>query len=81
MKKNVLGNNIAKLRKRKKITQQELADALGIKRTSLSHLENGLYTPSAKTMKKISDFFQVPLGEVFFNPDVSGNNTEDGKIA
>lgn len=77
VKKVSLGNNIAKLRKERKITQQELAEALGIKRTSLSHIETGFYTPSAKTMKKISDYLQVPLGDIFFNPDVLKSETDN----
>ncbi len=76
-----LGNNIAKLRKERKITQQELADALGIERTSLSHIETGFYTPSAKTMKKISDYFQIPLGDIFFNPDVLKIETDKKNVS
>lgn len=72
----MLGNNIAKLRKKKKITQQELADAIRISRTSLSKIENGVFYPSAETMKAISDYLQEPLGEVFFNPDVLKINTK-----
>lgn len=73
----VLGNNIATIRKIRKMTQQELADIIGIERTSLSQLETGAYYPSAETMKKISDALNAPLGEVFFNPDVLKFNTEE----
>lgn len=72
----MLGNNIAKIRKAKKVTQQELADGIGIGRTALSKIENGVFHPSAETMKAISDYLQVPLGEIFFNPDVLKNNTD-----
>jgi len=70
-----LGNNIAKIRKELKITQQSLADGIGIERTSLSQIENCLYCPSAETMKKISDFLNLPLGDIFFNPNVLKNKT------
>ncbi|WP_172964020.1 helix-turn-helix transcriptional regulator [Paenibacillus sp. Cedars] len=66
----VLGNNIARIRKELKMTQQELADLIGIERTSLSQIETGAYNPSADTMKKISDTLARPLGDIFFNPDV-----------
>lgn len=68
-------NNIKKYRKVKNITQSEMANQIGIGRTALSKIENGAYFPSAKTMKKISDFFNEPLGNIFFNTDVSKNNT------
>ncbi|MGQ7279996.1 helix-turn-helix transcriptional regulator [Brevibacillus thermoruber] len=76
MKKPVLGNNIAKIRKLKRITQQELANAIGMERTSLSQIETGRYCPSAETMRRISDVLNEPLGEIFFNPSVLNNKTE-----
>jgi transcriptional regulator with XRE-family HTH domain len=71
----MIGNNIAQYRKDRKIRQQQLADAIGVTRTTLSRIENGAWQPSADTMKAISDHLQVPLGEIFFNPDVLQNNT------
>lgn len=65
----VLGNNIAVIRKEKKITQQELADSIEMERTSLSQIETGAYNPSADTMRRISDALKRPLGDIF-NPDV-----------
>ncbi|WP_411503455.1 helix-turn-helix transcriptional regulator [Brevibacillus centrosporus] len=81
MSKAVLGNNIASIRKRKKITQQELADAIGMERTSLSQIETGRYCPRAETMKKISDYLKEPLGEIFFNPSVLNVETTRQKPA
>ena len=71
----MIGNNIAKLRKEKNITQQTLANAIPMTRSNLSRIENGAWQPSADTMKAISDFLNVPLGDIFFNPDVLKNNT------
>lgn len=73
----VLGNNIALIRKELKITQQDLADLIGMERTSLSQIETGAYNPSADTMKKISDVLGRPLGDIFFNPDVLNFKTND----
>lgn len=74
----ILGNNIASIRKKKKITQQELAITIGIERTSLSQIENNAYNPSAETMKKISDVLNEPLGDIFFNPNVLKLKTSTG---
>ena len=73
----VIGNRIKQLRKENGVSQQELADYLGIERTSLSKIENMKYNPSARVMQKTSEFFGLPIGEIFFNPVVSGNNTKE----
>lgn len=73
---SLLANNIKKLRKIKRIKQTDMAKQIGIGRTALSKIENGAYFPSANTMKKISDFLNEPLGDIF-NTNVLENNTED----
>lgn len=71
----LIGNNIKELRKSRNVMQQELADYLGIERTSLSKIENMKYNPSPKVMKMVSDFFQLPIGDIFFNPIVLESDT------
>lgn len=71
----IIGNRIGEIRRIKKVTQQELANGIGMQRTSLSQIENGIYAPSTETMMKISDFFDLPIGEIFFNPSVLNHNT------
>ncbi|MCM3739189.1 helix-turn-helix transcriptional regulator [Oceanobacillus luteolus] len=73
----VLHNKIKQLRKERKINQQELADFLGIERTSLSKIENMEYNPSAKTMLKVCEFFDLSIGDIFFNKSVSSNDTKE----
>jgi putative transcriptional regulator len=41
-----LGNRLKNYRKKFKITQQELADKMGIKKSYLSDVERGVYNPS-----------------------------------
>ncbi|MFJ5768892.1 helix-turn-helix transcriptional regulator [Psychrobacillus sp. NPDC093180] len=71
-----MANNIKDYRKIKSATQEEMAKHIGIGRTALSRIENGAYSPSAKTMQKISNYFNAPIGDIFFNTDVSKNDTE-----
>lgn len=73
----VLLNDIKKHRKRKGVTQEEMSKSIGISRSSLSRIETSSYSPSAKTMHKISDYLNVPIGEIFFNPNVSKNSTKN----
>lgn len=63
--KLVLKNNIKELRKEKGMSQQELADLVGVSRNTISSLETGQYEPTAKLAlilcialdKKFEDIF------------------------
>lgn len=47
------------------MTQQELADAVGVTRQTINALEAAKYSPSLELAFKIADAFGKPLGEVF----------------
>lgn len=55
----MFSKRIAALRKQRKMTQEELADALGISRAALSHYEQGRREPDFETVQKIASFFGV----------------------
>lgn len=48
-----IGASINRLRKERKLSQTELAQAAGITQTSLSQIENGQNRPSQKTLDAI----------------------------
>ena len=54
-----LGENIKTVRKFKRITQQELADAIGINLQSLSRIERGVNYPTFETLEKIMTILDV----------------------
>ena len=56
---------IQELRKEKKITQNELADALNVTRQTIISLENGKYKASLVLAHKIAQFFQSTVEEIF----------------
>lgn len=58
------GNNIKLLRKRKKRSQEEMADALEIKRSSLSGYENGVAEPNYTTLIKLSQYFNLSIDKL-----------------
>jgi putative transcriptional regulator len=60
-----LQNRIQDLRKLKKITQSELADAVNVTRQTIISLESGRYNASLVLAHKIAQFFQVSIEEVF----------------
>ena len=63
---NILGGNIKKLRKERNLTQEELAEKIGLTVKYISHLERALSFPSADTIDKIASAFDVPAYRLFF---------------
>lgn len=67
MKKEVvLKNNLKEIRKLKNISQQELADKVGVSRNTISSLETGQYQPTAKLAYVICIALDRKFEEVFF---------------
>ncbi len=59
-------NNIRRLRfDRKEMTQQELADKVGVTRQTVNAIELNKYSPSLEVAFKIAEVFGVPLDQVF----------------
>ena len=59
-------NNIRRLRfDRKEMTQQELADKIGVTRQTVNAIELNKYSPSLEVAFKIADVFGVSLDQVF----------------
>lgn len=65
MKKEVVVNTVQALRKQQSVTQEALAEAVGVTRQTIIAIEKGNYTPSVTLALKISQFFKQPLEEVF----------------
>ena len=57
-------NNLKKLRKAKKLTQQQVADAVGIGAQAYAYYEKSEREPSQETIFKLADFFDVTLDEL-----------------
>lgn len=65
-----MDNNVRNLRKKNKMSQQELADRLNVSRSLITAYENGRRNPSTENLKKISELFKVSIDEVLgFSPD------------
>lgn len=56
---------IQELRKDKKITQNDLAEAVNVTRQTVISLESGKYKASLVLAHKIAQFFGVTIEEVF----------------
>ncbi len=58
----MLSENLRVLRKRFKLTQQEVADILGIDRSTYTFYEAGKSSPTKENIIKICDIFNVTVG-------------------
>ena len=58
-------NRIQELRKEQKISQEDLADAVGVTRQTIISLENGKYNASLQLAHKIARYFRKPIEEIF----------------
>ena len=59
-------NRIAQLRKERRITQEELADAVEVTRQTIISLENGRYNASLLLAHKIARYFGLTIEQVFY---------------
>lgn len=55
---------LQELRKKRGLTQEELADALYVSRTAISKWESGRGYPSIDSLKEISGFFSVSIDDL-----------------
>ena len=58
-------NRIAELRAERELTQQALADALGVSRQTVISLEKGRYNPSILLAHRIAATFGLSIEQVF----------------
>ena len=66
MAAKALRNQIRRLRfEHKEMTQQELADKIGVTRQTVNAIELGKYSPSLEVAFQIAEVFGVPLDAVF----------------
>lgn len=60
MKDNI-GKKLQQLRKGRKLTQQELADKMGVTRATVSNYEVGRRAPHLSELKRFAEFYGVGL--------------------
>lgn len=58
-------NKLEEIRKQKGIKQEELADAMGVSRQTISSLENGRYNPSVILAIKLARYFRLRVEDIF----------------
>ena len=59
-----LSDNIIRLRRERKITQEELADFLGVTKASVSKWENAQSVPDILLLLQLAAFFDITIDEL-----------------
>jgi len=60
-----ISNKIYEFRLERKLTQEGLAEAVGVTRQTIIAMEKGNYTPSVALALEIAKFFKKPVEEIF----------------
>ena len=71
--KKEIGKRIKRFRKEKRITQRQLAEAIGCAEMTISQYERGLYSPKIDVRIAIAKALAVPY-ECLFVPSALGTN-------
>ena len=58
-------NTIKVLRATKGITQEDLAQALGVSRQTINAIEKGKYNPSLDLAFKLAEYFETSIESIF----------------
>jgi len=60
-----MDNQLENLRLKKNMTQQELADLVGVSRQTIISLERGRYNPSILLAYRLARLFELSIEDVF----------------
>ena len=58
-------NRISELRRTRRVTQEELAEAVGVPRQTIISLENGRYNASLQLAHRLARYFGMSIEELF----------------
>lgn len=75
----MLGDKIRDLRKKNKVTQQQLAKAIGFSRSAVGMLESNKNGASPDKLKELADFFGVTI-DYLLSDSIEVNFTEPNEL-
>lgn len=71
-----LGKRITQLRNEKSLTQEELANLIGVSRASLGMYEIDKREPDKTVLNKLADFFEVSVDYLFGRTNIRSSQRE-----
>ena len=73
--KQFVGNRIRELRKKKKMSQKELGEKIGVQHNTISSYENATNAPEQNSLFKIAQALDIKVDDLF--PSVSSDVSTD----
>lgn len=67
----LLGANIAKYRQQQNLTQEQLAERLGIGNEAISRIERGVSMPSLMRLVEFANVFQCGIADLFLHSNAT----------
>jgi len=64
-----MNNRVKELRKEKGLTQEDLAEVIGVSRQTVNAIEKQKFDPSLNTAFKMAKLFELPIESIFINQD------------
>ncbi|WP_282801167.1 helix-turn-helix domain-containing protein [Secundilactobacillus kimchicus] len=65
----MIGDNVKRLRRAKNYSQIDLSKLSGVSQTTISDVENNLYTPNIKKIIQLAKTLNVDVNELLANTD------------
>jgi transcriptional regulator with XRE-family HTH domain len=62
------GKRLRQVRRERDLTQEQLAEAVGVSAEAVSNFERGVHAPSFETLEKLSEALRVTVHELFLFP-------------
>ncbi len=72
--KQQLGEKIKRIRKKKGLTQEKLAEIIDISSRNLSNIEIGVNFPKTETLEKLLNALEISTEELFANDHIKSDN-------
>lgn len=76
---NIIGHNIARLRKAKGVSQKKLAADIGVSRSAVSFYESGKVTPRMRVLEDLAAYFGVGISDIVEGSENASNRPFDIK--
>jgi transcriptional regulator with XRE-family HTH domain len=80
-KVHLVGSRIRELRKRRRLTQTELSEKIGVAQSDLSRMEQGEYKVGLDTLFKILQVFDLKMSEFFGETEAPSAEEERQLVA
>ena len=73
---HVVGSNVRTIRLRRGLSQEQLADALGLHRTYIGGIERGERNLSLQVVERLAQNLNVPIQELLTSLDTGDNDSD-----